>query len=219
MICRIGFCARAGCAFCSTAEVKKQGETNFTMVDTTHLAPNSTHAASSVQSLDAHQKKQQQEMMLDEDPLLISQTLTYVTDDGSVLHSFQSSPFSFGREANVCRVVWIFNSLWLPHLSFRSSWRIQTQICPPRDHVCGTSGRSSSNRSAWNSRGSVSCQSVSVGLVLVQFGAICWCDGWWGIALLDWKHWGGRSFWQNRIDSSCRPYLTVRQLHGVSVSL
>mmetsp|Transcript_16612 Transcript_16612/g.45990 ORF Transcript_16612/g.45990 Transcript_16612/m.45990 type:complete len:275 (-) Transcript_16612:418-1242(-) len=33
--------------------------------------------------------------LVDEDPLLISQTLTYVTDDGSVLHSFQSSPFSF----------------------------------------------------------------------------------------------------------------------------
>jgi hypothetical protein len=35
--------------------------------------------------------------MLDEDPLLISQTLTYVTDDGSVLHAFHSAPFSFGR--------------------------------------------------------------------------------------------------------------------------
>jgi hypothetical protein len=35
--------------------------------------------------------------IVDEDPLLISQTLTYVTDDGSVLHSFQSAPFSFGE--------------------------------------------------------------------------------------------------------------------------
>lgn len=43
------------------------------------------------------QRKEQQEMMLDEDPLLISQTLTYVTDDGSVLHSFQSAPFTFGK--------------------------------------------------------------------------------------------------------------------------
>ena len=34
--------------------------------------------------------------ILDEDPLLISQSLTYVTDDGSVLHSFQSAPFSYG---------------------------------------------------------------------------------------------------------------------------
>ncbi|KAL7532866.1 hypothetical protein ACHAWF_004267 [Thalassiosira exigua] len=31
-----------------------------------------------------------------DDPLLIAQTLTYVTDDGSVLLSFTSSPFSFG---------------------------------------------------------------------------------------------------------------------------
>ena len=34
--------------------------------------------------------------ILDEDPLLISQSLTYVTDDGSVLHSFNSAPFSSG---------------------------------------------------------------------------------------------------------------------------
>ena len=34
---------------------------------------------------------------LDEDPLLIAQTLTYVTDDGSVVLSFQSAPFSLGR--------------------------------------------------------------------------------------------------------------------------
>lgn len=33
--------------------------------------------------------------IVDEDPLLISQTLTYVTDDGSVLHSFQSAPLSY----------------------------------------------------------------------------------------------------------------------------
>lgn len=36
-----------------------------------------------------------------DDPLLIAQTLTYVTDDGSVLLSFTSAPFSFGkREKN-----------------------------------------------------------------------------------------------------------------------
>jgi hypothetical protein len=34
------------------------------------------------------------EMLADEDPLLISQSLTYVTDDGSTLHSFASAPFS-----------------------------------------------------------------------------------------------------------------------------
>jgi hypothetical protein len=33
---------------------------------------------------------------LDDDPLLIAQTLTYVTDDGSVVLSFQTAPFSFG---------------------------------------------------------------------------------------------------------------------------
>jgi len=40
--------------------------------------------------------QQKAEMLADEDPLLISQSLTYVTDDGSVLHSFQSAPFSTG---------------------------------------------------------------------------------------------------------------------------
>ena len=33
-----------------------------------------------------------------DDPLLIAQTLTYVTDDGSVLLSFASAPFSFGKK-------------------------------------------------------------------------------------------------------------------------
>ncbi len=32
-----------------------------------------------------------------DDPLLIAQTLTYVTDDGSVMLSFTSAPFSFGE--------------------------------------------------------------------------------------------------------------------------
>jgi len=35
-------------------------------------------------------------MLADEDPLLISQSLTYVTDDGEILHSFYSAPFSTG---------------------------------------------------------------------------------------------------------------------------
>ncbi|EEC51578.1 predicted protein [Phaeodactylum tricornutum CCAP 1055/1] len=40
--------------------------------------------------------RQKAEMLVDEDPLLISQSLTYVTDDGSTLHSFESAPFSYG---------------------------------------------------------------------------------------------------------------------------
>jgi hypothetical protein len=32
-----------------------------------------------------------------DDPLLIAQTLTYVTDNGSVVMSFSSAPFSFGK--------------------------------------------------------------------------------------------------------------------------
>ena len=42
----------------------------------------------------AETKQKQQLMLADEDPLLISQSLTYVTDDGGILHSFQSAPLS-----------------------------------------------------------------------------------------------------------------------------
>ena len=61
--------------------------------------PNSNNNNSSASGLTAdlitHQQ-QQSEMIEDEDPLLISQSLTYVTDDGGTLHSFQSAPFSAG---------------------------------------------------------------------------------------------------------------------------
>jgi hypothetical protein len=51
-------------------------------------------------------KEQQTAMLADEDPLLISQSLTYVTDDGSILHSFQSAPFSMGKEKIFLSFVW-----------------------------------------------------------------------------------------------------------------
>lgn len=36
-------------------------------------------------------------LMIDhDDPLLIAQSLTYITDNGSVVHTFSSAPFSFG---------------------------------------------------------------------------------------------------------------------------
>lgn len=35
------------------------------------------------------------EQIIHEDPLLIAQTLTYVTDDGSVTQSYNSAPFNF----------------------------------------------------------------------------------------------------------------------------
>jgi hypothetical protein len=41
-----------------------------------------------------------------DDPLLIAQTLTYVTDDGSVLLSFTSAPFSFGEFVLVVFAGW-----------------------------------------------------------------------------------------------------------------
>jgi hypothetical protein len=70
------------------------------MVDKTPLAELQTDTGVP-KTADPMQRSRSQEMvddhrMMDEDPLLISQTLTYVTDDGSVLHSFESAPFSFG---------------------------------------------------------------------------------------------------------------------------
>jgi hypothetical protein len=69
-------------------------------------AQTATTASGSLQRTtqqEMHQRTRSQELVedhhnhiVDEDPLLISQSLTYVTDDGSVLHSFQSAPFSLG---------------------------------------------------------------------------------------------------------------------------
>jgi hypothetical protein len=47
--------------------------------------------------VDFFQKQKAAMILDDEDPLLISQSLTYVTDDGSILHAFQSSPFSTSK--------------------------------------------------------------------------------------------------------------------------
>lgn len=44
------------------------------------------------------QQQPQQTTMIDpDDPLLIAQSLTYITDNGSIVASFQSAPFSFGE--------------------------------------------------------------------------------------------------------------------------
>jgi len=45
--------------------------------------------------------QQTQQMVMDEDPLLIAQTLTYVTDDNSVIFSFESAPASWGTYCTV----------------------------------------------------------------------------------------------------------------------
>ena len=65
--------------------------------------PEDHHTTTSSQNINMLQRTRSQDMVddhhnhiVDEDPLLISQSLTYVTDDGSVLHSFRSSQFSMG---------------------------------------------------------------------------------------------------------------------------
>ena len=70
-----------------------------TVASTTNNQNNNNINSNSSTGLSAglitHQQPQS-EMIEDEDPLLISQSLTYVTDDGGTLHSFQSAPFSTG---------------------------------------------------------------------------------------------------------------------------
>ena len=84
------------------------------MTDNTPLAPTEIQKEPSpTQQSEAMNRTRSRELVadhnhhiVDEDPLLISQTLTYVTDDGEVLHSFQSAPFSFGRSRfwqSLCR--------------------------------------------------------------------------------------------------------------------
>ncbi len=79
---------------------------SLAMADNTPLStvePSSTGQQNTLQTPPVN-RQQSKEMVddvhhphiVDEDPLLISQTLTYVTDDGSVVHSFHSAPFSFG---------------------------------------------------------------------------------------------------------------------------
>lgn len=67
-------------------------------------------------------------MLADEDPLLISQSLTYVTDDGSTLHSFHSAPFSIGTCAFCVRFIRIPKNVF-PSTAVRSSrmriWNVQ----------------------------------------------------------------------------------------------
>lgn len=71
-----------------------------------------TSSAISVTDLVA-QQQQKAEMLADEDPLLISQSLTYVTDDGGTLHSFQSAPFSLGAFAGSHSLVCAFFSVMI----------------------------------------------------------------------------------------------------------
>ncbi len=49
------------------------------------------------------QQQQTEQGMIDDDPLLIAQTLTYVTDDGDTIMTFNAAPFSTGKQCCVPR--------------------------------------------------------------------------------------------------------------------
>ena len=83
--------------------------------DSTPLGDQQTTAAQ-IQNNKMLQRQRSQERVedhhshiVDEDPLLISQSLTYVTDDGSVLHSFRAAHFSMGKSFNLVSTVAVFS--------------------------------------------------------------------------------------------------------------
>ena len=56
------------------------------------------------QSQQQHEPTEQ--VMIEDDPLMIAQTLTYVTDDGDTILTFNSAPLSTGEQCSILRVVW-----------------------------------------------------------------------------------------------------------------
>jgi hypothetical protein len=82
----------------SESNTQKAPSTTKNQSDNNIVNSNNNSSTSGLTAdLITHQQ-QQSEMIEDEDPLLISQSLTYVTDDGGTLHSFQSAPFSAGTK-------------------------------------------------------------------------------------------------------------------------
>ena len=139
-----------------------------------------------------HQQQPQakQEMIVDEDPLLIAQTLTYVTDDGSVVMSFQSAPFSWCKKKH-----WEFYTLYSmfstkAHFIFFlvCSHSVQATFYIVGDYLCVALGSSRSDWCARNGCGGIGVESVVGGLVLVQCGPNGGHYGRRGVAVLDRQH-------------------------------
>lgn len=111
----------------------------------------------------------------DEDPLLIAQTLTYVTDDGSVVLSFQSAPFSLGTSRGIGEPL---SALMLCRNVLDSSClnyflhRLQNSIHPLGSDFRCLNGSCSAYRCTWDCCCCLDRQSLASGLVLVQFGSI-----------------------------------------------
>lgn len=61
----------------------------------------STEGQAPSPTMQRNQSQQHQaidQVMIDDDPLMIAQTLTYVTDDGDTVMTFHSAPFSTGEK-------------------------------------------------------------------------------------------------------------------------
>ena len=131
--------------------------------------------------------------ILDEDPLLISQSLTYVTDDGSVLHSFQSAPFSYGMFSLHSMTL----QLWSASKSFFLRFRFQNSFSYTWVYNDFGYDRWTSLGSSWNSSIRFHCKSSVGCLVLVQLCQKCWGYFWRKPSFLDRKHRDWRSLWKN----------------------
>ncbi len=140
---------------------------------------------SAAQELARAAQKQKAEMLADEDPLLISQSLTYVTDDGSVLHSFHSAPFSTSKweKVNLC---YVFTTIIrITHIRKK---RLQNSNHHLRGRLYRINDCGRTRRGPRNGRRNLPREFVFVSLVLVQFSSIGGCDSRWNTSFLDRKH-------------------------------
>jgi hypothetical protein len=148
-------------------------------------------------------EKHQAAMLDGEDPLLISQSLTYVTDDGETLHSFNSAPLSTGKSrakhcfsvsstSTVC--VRVRNrtlrsrSFILHPSSFIVSYRLQDPVCSLGDHLLGLDDCCYPHRRTRNGGWCLPYQFTCASILLVQPHSIGRCHGRRNASILDRKH-------------------------------
>lgn len=113
-----------------------------------------------------HQASEQ--IMIDDDPLMIAQTLTYVTDDGDTVLTFHSAPFSTGEQLSSYVNLGITSRRGsILKLASPISNSIQSPRHYPGNHFLAPPHLCSSYWCPWHSRCCISRQSHIRCLVLV----------------------------------------------------
>lgn len=130
-------------------------------------------------------EQEKAEMLADEDPLLISQSLTYVTDDGSVLHSFHSAPYSTGMYRTGIEASLVVSRT---HTVALSRHRLQDSVHTVGIDIHSADDCRSAHWSARHHRCGFDSKPRITRVVLVQSCEICRCNLRWQFALLDWQY-------------------------------